>query len=135
MEAVQDAVSAGKLAEIFLKIRDKRDALRHTYEEEDAKLKEQIDVLESGMLLKCKEEDCSSIKTSVGTIVRSIKTRYWPADWETFNSFVIDHKLPDLFEKRVHQTNMATWIESNPEDVPPGLNIERKYSCTVRRSK
>ena len=127
--------TAGKLAEVFLKIRDKRDELRHAYEAEDAVLKESLEAIESEMLEKCKEEDCSSIKTSVGTIVRSIKSRYWPADWETFNAFVIEHKLPDLFEKRVHQTNMATWIENNPEDVPPGLNIERKYSCTVRRSR
>ena len=127
--------TAGKLAEVFLKIRDKRDALRHEYEAADAILKEQADTIEADMLEKCKEEDCSSIKTAVGTIVRSIKSRYWPADWEAFNNFVLEHRLPDLFEKRVHQTNMATWIESNPEDVPPGLNIERKYSCTVRRSK
>jgi hypothetical protein len=127
--------TAGKLAEVFLKIRDKRDELRHAYEAEDAVLKESLEAIESEMLEKCKEEDCSSIKTSLGTIVRSIKSRYWPADWDAFNSFVLEHKVPDLFEKRVHQTNMATWIESNPNDVPPGLNIERKYSCTVRRSK
>lgn len=129
-----NAVTAGKLAAVYIKIRGKRAELLSAYEEEDNKLKEALETLEEEMLGKCKEEDADSIKTPYGTIVRSVKSRYWPADWEIFNQYVIDHEALGLLEKRVHQTNMASWLEEHPEDPPPGLNIDRRYACTVRKA-
>lgn len=126
-------VQAAKLAKVYIKIRDKRAELLAAYEKEDSKLKEAMESLEAEMLDKCKEEDADSIKTPFGTIIRSVKARYWPADWEIFNQYVIDHEALGLLEKRVHQTNMATWLEEHPEDPPPGLNVDRKYTCSVRR--
>lgn len=126
-------VQAAKLAKVYIKIRDKRAELLAAYEKEDSKLKEDLEALEAEMLDKCKEENADSIKTPFGTIIRSVKARYWPADWEIFNQYVIDHEALGLLEKRVHQTNMASWLEEHPEDPPPGLNIDRKYTCSVRR--
>lgn len=128
-----ESVPASKLAAVFIKIRDKRAEIRKQYEAEDRVLKEQMGALEAAMLEKCKEDDASSISTAAGTIVRTIRTRYWPADWEAFKRFCLEHDSLDLFEKSVQQTNMAQWVLDNPEDIPPGLNIERKYTCTVRR--
>lgn len=129
-----NVVTAGKLAATFIKIRAKRAELLAAYETEDNQLKEAMDVLEDEMLLKCKEEDADSIKTPYGTIIRSVKTRYWPADWEIFNQYVLDHEALGLLEKRVHQTNMGQWLEEHEKDPPPGLNIDRKYACSVRKA-
>jgi len=127
-------VTAGKLAAVYIKIRNKRAELLAAYEAEDAGLKEALETLEEEMLEKCKDEDADSIKTPFGTIVRSVKTRYWPADWEIFNQYVIDNEALGLLEKRVHQTNMGQWIEEHKDNPPPGLNIDRKYACTVRKA-
>ena len=130
-----NAVNARKLASIYIKIRTKRAEILAAYEEEDNKLKEALETIEEEMLEKCKEEDADSIKTPYGTIIRSVKTRYWPADWEIFNQYVIDHEALGLLEKRVHQTNMGAWLEEHPDDAPPGLNIDRRYTCSVRKAK
>jgi hypothetical protein len=127
-------VTAGKLASVYIKIRSKRAELLAAYELEDNKLKEALETLEEEMLEKCKDEDADSIKTPFGTIVRSVKTRYWPADWEIFNQFVIDNEALGLLEKRVHQTNMGQWLEEHTDNPPPGLNIDRRYACTVRKA-
>ena len=90
------AVNAGKLASVYIKIRDKRAELLKAYELEDNKCKEALETIEEELLEKCKAEGCDSIKTPYGTIIRSIKTRYWPADWEIFNQYVIDHEALGL---------------------------------------
>jgi len=131
----QDAIPAGKLAAAYLKIRGKRAELKAKYEEEDKQLEAQMDVIEAEMLEKCKAENADSIKTPEGTIMRAVRARFWPADWDAFNKYVMDNNAIGLLEKRVHQTNMAQWLEENKGNPPPGLNIDRKYTCTVRKAK
>lgn len=127
-------VTAGKLAQVYIKIRTKRAELLAAYEAEDGKLKEALETLEEEMLEKCKEEDADSIKTPYGTITRTVKSRYWPADWEIFNQYVLDNEALGLLEKRVHQTNMGQWLEEHADNPPPGLNIDRHYACSVRKA-
>lgn len=131
----EDAIPAGKLVSAYLKIRNTRAELKATYEEQDKALEAQMDVIEAEMLEKCKAENADSIKTPEGTIMRSVKARFWPADWDAFNNYVLQNQAIGLLEKRVHQTNMAQWLEENKDNPPPGLNIDRKYTCTVRRAK
>jgi hypothetical protein len=39
----------------------------------------------------------------------------------------------ELLEKRIHQTNIKEFMDSNPEVHPPGLNIDSEYEITIRR--
>ena len=96
---VQD-FPADKLADIYIKIRDKRDELKRNFEEEYAKLGEQLDVLSSEMLELCKENNADSIKTPAGTIMRRVETRFWTNDWDSFYDFVNEEDAFGLFEKR-----------------------------------
>jgi hypothetical protein len=43
--------------------------------------------------------------------------------------------MPELLEQRVSQTGMKQLLEENPDLMPRGMNIDRKYSVTIRRSK
>jgi hypothetical protein len=131
---VQD-FPADKLADIYIKIRDKRDELKRNFEEEYAKLGTQLDVLSSEMLELCKENNADSIKTPAGTIMRRVETRFWTNDWDSFYSFVEDEEAFGLFEKRIHQGNMKQFLEENPDKMPKGLMSDSKYKITVRRSK
>lgn len=128
-------LSADKLAKIYLKMRDARQELARQFEEKDNDLKEQMELVETKMLDLCKDLGADSIKTAHGTIIRSVKTRYWTADWESMHNFIKDHGAYDLLERRIHQTNMKQWLQENPDQLPMGLNSESRYSTTVRRSK
>ena len=127
-------VSAEKLAEIYVKIRDARTALKERFEEEDTVLKEQLDALSGKMLELCKDIDADSIRTSAGTIIRKVDTRYWTTDWDAMYQFVEENDAFPLLEKRIHQTNMKQFLEEHPDKLPVGLQADSKYTIVVRRS-
>jgi len=128
-------VPADKLAEIYIKIRDKRAEIKEKFEAEDASLKEQQDLLAEEMLEVCYENNADSIKTPAGTIIRKVDTRYWTTDWDSMYQFIQEHDAYPLLEKRIHQTNLKQFLDENPNLLPAGLQADRKYTVVVRRSK
>ena len=123
------------LAEVYIKIRDKRAELKRGFEDKDKSLEEQQDMIATQMLEVCKAFNADSIRTEHGTIIRSVKSRYWTNDWDSMYQFIKEHDAYGLLEKRVHQTNMKDFISENPKLLPMGLNVESQYSVVVRRSK
>ena len=126
--------SAGKLSQIYLKIRDARTELKAKYDEEDKKLEEQMDLIEARLLEICKDNDANSIKTEAGTVMRRVATRYWTNDWDSMYNFVKENDAYGLLERRVHQGNMKQFLEENPDKFPPGMLLDSEYKITVRRS-
>ena len=131
----KQAVPVDKLAGIYIKIRDARAKLKSDYEAQDTELQEQMDVIEEQLLEACKSIGADSIRTAAGTVIRSVKNRYWTNDWDSMYSFVREHDAFGLLERRIHQTNMKQFIEENPNLLPMGLNTDSRYSIVVRRSK
>jgi hypothetical protein len=127
-------IPVDKLVAVYIKMRDKRSEILRVYEEEDEAIKVQMDMVESKLLELCKTIGADSLKTQHGTIMRSVKTRYWTSDWEAMHKFILEHKMPDLLEKRVSQTNMKQLLEENPDLMPKGMNVDSRYAVTIRRS-
>lgn len=130
----EDSLSANKLSQIYLKIRDARAELKSRYEEDDKKLEEQMDVIEAKLLDICKATDADSIKTQAGTVMRRVATRYWTNDWDSMYNFVKENDAYGLLERRLHQTNMKQFLEENPDKFPKGMLLDSQYKITVRRS-
>ena len=124
-----------QLTATYIKIRDARSKLKQEYERNDAELNAQMSTIEQEMLEICKSVDANSIKTNAGTIIRSVKSRYWTNDWDSMYRFIEEHRAFALLEKRLHQTHMKQFLEENPDTQPAGLNVEREYTVVVRRSK
>ena len=88
---VQDGVTSiplDKLTMIYIRIRDARDALTAKYKADYAELESELDILEQQMLDTCKEQGADSIRTPHGTIIRSVKSRYWTDDWDSMYAFI-----------------------------------------------
>ena len=128
-------ISADKLAKIYIKIRDAKEKEVEEHKGKIAILDEQLEMLSAQMLHICKEQNASSIKTEQGTIIKKISTRYWTNDWDSMHKFILEHKVPELLEKRLQQTNLKAFLEEHPEFIPPGLNANNEYSVTIKRSK
>jgi hypothetical protein len=138
MEEVEDKVTSvdlDRLTSIYIKIRDKRAANKKVFEAEDQDLEEQMKVLAQEMLDVCKDMGANSIRTSHGTIMRSIKSRYWTNDWDSLYEVVKEHDAFGVLFKAINQTNMKQFLEDNPDVLPKGLNVESEYTVVVRRSK
>lgn len=124
-----------QLTETYIKMRDKRHALAREYEKQDAAIEADMKLLEQEMLELCKSIGADSIKTNAGTVIRSVKSRYWTNDWDSMYRFIQEHDAFPLLEKRLHQTHMRQFLEENPDIQPAGLNVEREFTVVVRRSK
>ena len=124
-----------QLTSIYLKIRDKRAENKREFENVDKDLEAQQQMLAEQMLDTCKEMGADSIRTPHGTIIRSVKSKYWTGDWDSMYSFIKEHSAFGLLEKRLHQTNMKEFLAENPDVMPMGLNVESEYTVVVRRAK
>jgi hypothetical protein len=128
-------ITVDQIVEVYIKIRDARDEARKEADKIEADFESQLEVLEQQMLDVCKSTGATSLKTPHGTVIQSVKKRYWTNDWEKFYAFMFEHNIPELLERRIHQTNIKQFLEENPDMLPLGLNVEAEHSITVRRSK
>ena len=126
-------ISVDKLLKTYIKIRGKRSELSAEFKEADEKLLKQQDKLKAAMLDYCKEQGVDSVKTTSGMFYRTVKQRYWTSDWDSMHSFIMEHQVPEFFEKRLNQTNVRQFIEENPDSVPAGLNVDSEYVISVRK--
>jgi hypothetical protein len=131
----ESSLQLDKLVEAFLKIREARTSLKTKYEQEDKALEESAKLIEHSMLDACKQLGADSIRTPYGTVIRSIKSRYWTNDWDSMYRFIREHDAFALLEKRLHQSHMKEFLAENPDLQPAGLNVESEYTVVVRRPK
>ena len=122
-----------KLVGAYTKIREKRAEISAKFKEEDGSLAEQQDKIKRALLDYCKDQGVDSVRTASGLFYRTIKQRYWTSDWSSMHAFIMDHNLPDFFEKRLNQTNVRQFIEENPDLIPAGLNVDSEYTISVRK--
>jgi hypothetical protein len=122
-----------KLARVYLKIRTRIQELTKQYESEVEDLKAQQDEVKAAMKDQLMALGSKSVKTDQGTVILTTKTRYFTQDWDAFKTFVVENDALDLYEKRIHQTNMAKFLEDNPSLVPPGLNSDKEFDISVRK--
>ena len=129
-----EEISADKLVAAYIKMRDRRAELLREYEDADGGVKSQMELVEAKLLELCKTVGADSLKTKHGTVIRGVKTRYWTSDWASMHKFILEHQMPDLLEKRISQSTLKQLLDENPDMMPPGVNVDSKYSVTVRRS-
>ena len=122
---------ANKLVAAYIKLRDAKEALAKEYDGKINDIKEQMELIEGALLDVCKTTGQDGGKTSHGSFTRSVKTRYWTTDWGSMTKFIKQHDALELFEQRIHQGNMKSFLQENPNLLPDGLNVDSKYSVTV----
>ena len=129
----EDLVPLDKLAKIYRKLRSKIADLTQEYDTQVEVLKAQQEEIKNAMKDQMKAIGVTSVRTTEGTAVMSVKTRYYTQDWDSFKKFMIEHEAVDLLEKRIAQLNMAQFLEENPGVVPPGLNSTSEFDISVRK--
>ena len=128
-------IDVNQLTSIYIKMRDKRSMIKQEWEAQDNEIKAQMEVIEEKLLDLCKELNTNTLGTDHGTVVRSVKSRYWTNDWDSMYQFIKEHDAFGLLEKRIQQTHMKEFIQENPDVYPIGMNVENQYTVVVRRKK
>ena len=129
----ESSLSAEKLTKTYIRIREERASLSASYKEKDTALVNQLDMVRKGLLDYCEKHGVESVKTSEGLFYRTTKTKYWTSDWESMHKFILQHEVPELYDKRLNQSNLKEFLEDNPDVYPEGLNKDTEYVITVRK--
>lgn len=132
-EETKPDIPVEKLVKVYLKMNGKLSEIKAAYEAEEKALKEQMVKVKAALLAYCKEQNVESVRTGEGLFYRGVTTRYWTNNWEEMGKFIVEHGVPELLEKRLHQGNMKQFLEEHPEVLPPGLNVDSEYTITVRK--
>lgn len=120
-----------KLMQASVNMRDKIDEL----EKQISEIKVQRDKVDMALNEACRTLNVTSLKTKVGTLSRTLKTRYWSSDWPSMYEFILENKLPEFFEKRLVQSSVKEYLELNPDKAPPGLQATSEYTVRITKSK
>ena len=129
MSETAPPVPAEKLVRVYLKMK----AAKADLESQVKKIDGQMDQIKAGLLDYLKTQNLETARTSEGLFYRSIRKRFTTNNWEEMGKFVLEHQIPELYEKRLHQGNMQTFLEEHPDLLPPGLNVDSEYQITVRK--
>ena len=126
-------VPLDKLAKVYRKMSAEIQRLTQEYDNATAQIKQQQDTIKTAIKDEMLRLGVKSVRTDGGTISLSTKTRYSTDDWDAFKEFIKENDAIELLEKRISQSNMATFLEDNPGKVPAGLNSFKEYAISVRK--
>jgi hypothetical protein len=130
---MSDSINIEDLVKAYRKIRDAVAKEKEEFEAKIEELEKALEAVSAAILDFCNEHHLDSVKTPMGTVSRRLQTRYWTTDWESMYNFVVEHNIPFILEKRIHNGNMQQFLDENPDALPIGLQIDRKYVVQVRK--
>lgn len=129
-----DNINLEKLVKTYLTIRDERDKLTREYDEKYKELQNDLLHIEQVLLNSCNEMSAETIRTGVGTIMKTTQEKYICGDWDNFKKFVLDNEAIELLHQRIHNGNMKEFLSNrNDEGLPPGISSMREFKIIVRK--
>jgi len=129
----EEVIPFDRLTRIYMKMRVAIQELEREYDTKLEDLKSQQQAVKNAMKDQMLALGTKSARTEFGTVTLTEKSRFYTQDWDSFKHFVVEHDAVDLLEKRIHQSNMAKFLEENPSLVPPGLNSDTEFDVSVRK--
>ena len=120
-------------AKQYLKLRQQRELLKERFTADDSELEKAMAAIEAQLLDSLNETNSTSMSTNSAVIMRSVRRRYMPTNWDAVYKLIEKHKAFSLLEKRVHNGNMKDFLDEHPDEYPAGLNVDSRYAVTVRR--
>lgn len=126
-----DEVNLEKLMQADINMREKIAEL----EAQISDIKQKRDQVQFALHEACKQLNVSSLKTSVGTLIRSVKTSYVTNNWPALYEFIKEHDVPEFLHKRLSSTNIKEFLDANPDKCPAGLSPMNEYVVSVRKNK
>jgi|TARA_R100001163_G_scaffold5392_1_gene6525 DNA polymerase/3'-5' exonuclease PolX len=129
-----EKIPLDEVVSTYITIRNEKERRAREFQKKDQELKNDLEQLEQVMLNSCNEVNADSIKTSRGTIIKSLKENYVCSDWSNFKDFILDNEAPELLQQRIHQANFKEFLSSRTEEgLPPGISSMRAFSIVVRK--
>jgi hypothetical protein len=129
-----DQPKLDKVTATYIKIRDRRAALRKEYEAQDLELKNQLETLDGFLLETLQNLGADRVGTKHGTVFQSTEIKPSCQDWAAYYTWIAANEAFDGLERRVKKSFIADYMKDNAGELPPGITVVKEYTITVRRS-
>ena len=130
----EEVVKLDSMVKTYLTIRDEKERLAREYDMKDRELANDLAQIEQVLLSSCNDINADSIRTSVGTIIKTTRENFVCSDWDNFKSYVMDNEAIELLQQRIHQANFKEFLSGREEEgLPPGISTMREFKITVRK--
>jgi hypothetical protein len=131
---MSEDVKLDSVVKAYLAIRDEKDRLAREHDAKDRELSQDLAQLEQILLSSCNDINADSIRTGVGTIIKSTRESFVCGDWDNFKTFILENEAVELLQQRIHQTNFKEFLSNREgEGLPPGISSMREFKITVRK--
>jgi len=118
----------------YLNLRKAREELSKEFDIKDKGLKDKQELIENHLLNFLNETGQESSRTEFGTVYRQEDLIPSAADWSVIYEWIKENDAWDMLERRLKKTFIKTFSETNKGELPPGVNVFRKYLVRVRKS-
>lgn len=116
----------------YIVLRDQRDALKKEQAAALAPLNEKLYKCQLWLQKQLQDTGQQSAKTVNGTAFLQTDTSVSVEDFDAVISFIKQHDLWAMLEKRVSKSVVTDYIEST-QQVPPGVKVTSEITCHIRR--
>lgn len=127
MSRVDDIVAA------YVRLRDQKAELKAQQAEVMKPYDEALAKLEAEALQILSDTGVESMKTSAGTVYKSVATSATVQDKSAFMDYIREHLAFDLLDVRANKTAVQDFVTEN-QDTPPGVVIRREMKVGFRRA-
>ncbi|MGYP004497440433 len=127
MSRVDDIVAA------YVRLRDQKAELKAQQAEAMKPYDEALAKLEAEALQILSDTGVESMKTSAGTVYKSVATSATVQDKSAFMDYIREHLAFDLLDVRANKTAVQDFVTEN-QDTPPGVVIRREMKVGFRRA-
>lgn len=122
-----------KLIEGYIKLRDKKDALKKEFDSKVENINATMTKIENALLKHLNSVGGDSIKTPAGTVFKKTVSSASVADWDQVLDFIRDNELWSMLERRVSKAAVEQY-RAEHDDLPPGVNWSETVVVNIRRS-
>jgi hypothetical protein len=122
-----------RLTRSYIKMRDTLAEKRRAYEEEERDIKTKMTRLETAMLQHLQETNVESVRTTAGTVYRTLEVTPSGSDWDAFYTWIAENNAFEALERRIKRTFIKEYMDTNDGALPPGVSVYKEYAARVRR--
>lgn len=122
------------LVEQYIKLRDKKAAMKKAYEESLEPYDKALDSIEGVMHKRLLERGADSVRTEFGTAFKSTLTKYRVADKDAFKGFVIENRAWNLLSADVDKDAAIEWAKEHEGVPPPGVDVTQIIDVKFRKA-
>lgn len=126
--------STDKLVDSYIKLRDKRDAIKKRHAEELAPYGSAMEKIEAILLERLNDAGLEAMKSSEGTVFKTTRTSAKVNSWSKTLEYIKEKDAWELLEARVSKTAVEAIVSETKAGIP-GVDIVRETVVQVRRGR